>query len=177
MRSRQLSFLPAPRTEHGGDVRKGRRKLQRPFDPKRPLHITARSDRARGSRSLLRQKWPLHGLLERCSAKYSIRVYRYANVGNHLHLLIQARSRKDLQSFLREFLGIIAVLVTGAIKGRAEKFWSSLAWSRVVTWGRDFRNTARYVLLNILETSGHRDRALLARLERDGIATVPPLPP
>ncbi|MBY0472014.1 transposase [bacterium] len=167
---RQLSFLPTPLKEHGGSIRKGKRKTQRPFDPKRPLHLTLRSTKARGHRSLLQHKWRVWGLLQKVSERYQIRVYRFANVGNHLHLLVQARKRAQIQAFLREFAGGVANLVTGAIKGRPEKFWDGLVWSKIVDWGRQFRATAKYVMLNVLESIGHRNPELLLKLERQGIA-------
>jgi hypothetical protein len=45
-----------PRAEHGGSIRQGRRKLARPVDPKRPLHVVLRSEKAKGDLSLLRGK-------------------------------------------------------------------------------------------------------------------------
>jgi hypothetical protein len=178
MRAKQLSFLPRAEVQHGGAYRKGKRKLQRPFDRKRPLHLSLRAISASGERSLLhaRNKWRVYGVLDKTSAKYGVRIYRYANVGNHLHLLVQAKSRAEFQAFLREFAGGVAALVTGAIKGRPEKFWDGLAWSTVVEWGRQFRNAARYVLLNVLEASGLRSRELLRRLEREGLIVIGPEP-
>src|SRR5579885_1177964 len=144
---RQLSFLPKPPREYGGSTSKGKRKIRRPFDPKRPLHLSLKS--VSGARSLLRPelKWRVWEHLDRIARKRNVRVYRYANVGNHLHLLVQARSRRDFQAFLRELAGAIAVSATGAAKGRPAKFWDGLAWSMVVEWGRQFRNVARYILL------------------------------
>ena len=178
VKPKQLSFLPSTTMEYGGNVRNGKRKIQRPFDPRRPLHVTLRSSKARGIRSLSHpdRKWEVHGLLVRISERHKVKLYRYANVGNHLHLLIQARKRSQLQAFLREFAGSVAVLVTGAIKGRPEKFWDQLVWSKIVDWGRQFRNITRYILLNIMEGSGLRNRKLLARLERDGIVLFQPEP-
>lgn len=128
-----------------------------------------RSSRARGSRNLLRHKWTVHRILQNTSKRHGIRVYRFANVGNHLHLLIQAKNREALRAFLREFSGVVAATITGATKGRPEKFWDGLAWSKIVNWGRQFQNTMSYVLLNVLESAGKRDRTLLSRLERDGV--------
>src|SRR5262245_27137387 len=132
MRARQLSFLPKPEVEHGGSTRKGKRKTARPLDPKRALHITLRSSRARGARSMLlpKHRARVRELLDTISRRRRIKVYRFANVGNHVHLLIQARSKKEFQAFLREFSGRVAATVTGAIKGRPEKFWDELAWSK-----------------------------------------------
>ena len=178
MRPRQLSFLPRPEIEHGGDYRKGTRKTRRPFDPKRALHVTLRSSRARGAGSLLRpaHKWRVYELLERTARRRRIRVYRFANVGNHVHLIVQARTHADLKAFLREFAGVVAVMVTGAVKGRPEKFWEGRPWSKIIEWGRQFQNATRYVLLNVMESSGSRDRKLLSRLERERVVLIGPEP-
>lgn len=176
MKPKQPSFLPRPLVEHGGDLAKGKRKVRRPFNPKNPIHLSMRSSRARGSWSLLRHKHQVLAQLQMISQKRGIRVYRFANVGNHLHLLIQARSRTDFRAFLREFAGVVAVIVTGAVKGSPQKFWDGIPWSKIVERGRQFKNAARYVLLNVMEASGMRDRALLARLGRDGIVMMGPEP-
>src|SRR5262245_2405594 len=125
MRARQLSLLPKPKREFGGDTGKGKRKTRRPFDPKRALHLSLRASGARGAKSMLRfeLKIAIHDILGRVCDKRRIRVYRYANVGNHLHMLVQAKTREDFQAFLREFAGAVAVAVTGAAKGRPQKFW------------------------------------------------------
>ena len=87
--------------------------------------------------------------------KFQVQVLQYANSGNHLHLLIQAKTRKGFQNYLRTIAGLIARLVTGAIKGKAKgKFWDKLAYSRVVAWGRDAKNTTQYVFQNTLESFG-----------------------
>jgi hypothetical protein len=133
---------------------------------------------AKGRRSLLQKplKWQVWGHLDRIASRRKIRIYRYANVGNHLHLLLQARNKADFQAFLREFAGAVGVTATGAAKGRPQKFWESLAWSTVVEWGRHYQKVARYLLLNVMESSGLRNRELLARLELDGIIHVAPDP-
>ena len=60
MRARQLSLLPKPRREYGGDASKGRRKTRRPFDPKRALaHTGAIVDRALSVRPRLPEAPPL----------------------------------------------------------------------------------------------------------------------
>ena len=157
MRAHQLSFLPPPRLEHGGETRPKRRKLARPIDPKRPLHVVLRSSRARGNWSLLhpRHKGRVYGLVESISERYDVRVYRFANVGNHVHLLVQAKSRKNFQAFLRVLSGAIAFVVTGAKKGNpVGRFWDHLAYSRVVGWGKDFDRVRNYLILNLLEGFG-----------------------
>jgi hypothetical protein len=127
-----------PRMEHGGAVRMGRRKLERPVSVRRPMHVTLHSERARGAWSLRRHRLAVREALSACSRRTGIVVYDFANVGSHLHLLVRARRRPDLQTFLRSFSGLVARIVTGAQKGRPlnGRFWTALAWSRVVSWLR-----------------------------------------
>jgi hypothetical protein len=86
--------------------------------------------------------------------RFGVRVYDFANVGSHLHLLVRARRREAFQGFLRSFAGIVARRVTGARRGQpAGPFFSGLAWSRVVSWGRDYIGVRHYVFRNEIEGS------------------------
>jgi hypothetical protein len=157
MRGRQLSFLPPVRVQHGGDIRKGKRKLARPIDTKRPMHVVLRSVRARGEWSLLhrRNKARVFALAHETAKTFGVRIYRFSNVGNHIHLLVVARSRRAFQAFLRVLSGGIAFAVTGTRKGSPiGRFWDKLAYSRIVTWGSEFRVLETYFIKNLLESMG-----------------------
>ncbi len=175
---------------HGGEHTKGKRKGRRPFDPKQALHVVLRSSKARGEFSLLRPRHcnAIEELMDRLKKRWNIRVYRYANVGNHLHLLIRAKSLKDWQGFIREFSGGIPMIVTGARKGnplkrseaaRLRAFWDELVFTRIVAWKKDFNNVARYVCVNLWEGVGVPVRKLLAKgykileISEDGAIFVP----
>ena len=115
--------------------------------------------------------------MDRLKTRWDISVYRYANVGNHLHLLIRAKSRADWQGFIREFSGGIAMIVTGARKSHAlprskakdvpesakRGFWDYLVFTRIVSFGKDFKNVANYVLTNLWEGAGVPVRKILER--------------
>jgi REP element-mobilizing transposase RayT len=95
------------------------------------MHITLRSRRARGEWSILKpqNKARVIQILDSASEKYHVRVQRFANVGNHLHLLISARTRKEFQGLLRVLAGQIAFVITDAKKGapaKGGKFWNKL---------------------------------------------------
>jgi REP element-mobilizing transposase RayT len=91
--------------------------------------------------------------MRRLAQKYAVRVYEFANAGTHVHLLVRAKCRLALQNFLRTFAGITARLVTGARRGHpVGKFWDTLAYSRIVQWGREFFRVRAYVVQNELET-------------------------
>jgi REP element-mobilizing transposase RayT len=146
------------RTQHGGE-RRGHRKVERPVSTRRPMHVTLHSQVARGAWSLRRHQRGVSSALRACARRSGVTVYDFANVGSHLHLLLRAKRRDDFQRFLRSFAGIVARQVTGARRGRplsGGHFWSSLAWSRVVTWGRDYESVRQYILLNRIEGSDGR---------------------
>jgi REP element-mobilizing transposase RayT len=148
-----------PSLEHGGDVRRGKRKIARPLCAKKPLHIVLRSSRARREWSMLRPSFAgrIAHTLRRLARRHDVRLYRYANVGNHIHILGQARSRKAFQAFLRGFAGVTARIVTGARRGvPVGRFWDRLAYTRIVSWGREYRAVRAYVRQNEDEAFGVR---------------------
>lgn len=144
-------------SEHGGEHSKGKRKQARPIDTKCAIHVTLRSSRAKGSWSLLHPKHSriIYQLISKLSDKHQVQIYRSVNVGNHMHLLIRAKTRESFHGFLRELAGKIAMLVTGARKGLSfGKFWDLLAYSRIITWGREFDSLHRYLIKNLFEAMG-----------------------
>jgi hypothetical protein len=99
-----------------------------------------------------------------------VKVYRFANVGNHLHLLVKAESRASLQQFLKTFGGLAARAVTGARKGvKQGRFWERTAYSRLVPSGA-FKTVCAYLGKNRLEAIGFGGARL--RTRRNGEAVV-----
>jgi REP element-mobilizing transposase RayT len=144
------------RNGHGGRESLGRRKRERPVSVRRPLHVTLHSEKARGAWSLRRHEQAVQRALRHCASRSGVRIYEFANVGSHIHLLVRARRREAFQHFLRSFAGIVARTVTGAKKGRPLRggpFWSALAWSRVVAWGRDYWGVRHYIFRNRIEAT------------------------
>jgi REP element-mobilizing transposase RayT len=172
MRARQLSFLPQISLEHGGQLRPGKRKVARPIDPKRPLHLVLRASRARGQWSMLRpqNEARVKRAIDSASRKHQVRVYRYVNVGNHLHLLVLAKTKPSFRAFIREITGVIAALVTGSKKTRPNegKFWDFLPYTKIVTWGRELKNLERYFIKNLFEAAG----ALTQRAKAAGLRVI-----
>jgi REP element-mobilizing transposase RayT len=167
-RKPQLSFLPPLQLNHGGTTRAGLRKIARPIDPKRAMHVTLKSAKAKGPLSLLRPQHSkrIEQKLRELARRYDIRVYQFANSGNHFHILLKGRTRRSIQSFMKALGSQIAQLVTRAKKGSAfGKFWDATFFSRVVNWGRDFVEMRFYILKNELEAEGwtEHDRTPKAR--------------
>ena len=160
MRQKQLvfpQFKPLTRLDHGGSIRTGRRKLMRPIDPKKSIHLVLHSTRAYGAWSMLRPKHfkRVRGVVDLNAKRFRVRVYQYANVGNHLHILVKVKKREDFQGFLRAISGTIARMITGAKKGNpVGRFWDALAFTRVVSWRREFLAAKFYVIQNEMEAEG-----------------------
>jgi REP element-mobilizing transposase RayT len=145
--------------EHGGSLRKGQRKIRRPFDSKRPLHLVLRSSKAKGAWSFLApmNKLWIEILIPELATRFGVKVYRFSNSGNHLHLLINAPSRRAFQSYLRSLSGLLARKITHARKGHpiiGGKFWDELAFTKVLSWGREFLNAQAYLVKNAIEGLG-----------------------
>ena len=173
MHGRQLSFLPKPPIEHGGSLVEGKRKGVRPVDPKSTHHIVMRSSRARGEWSMLHPKHRKN--VDECAQaiakRHGIKLYRYVNVGNHLHLLVKTPSKKAFHAFLRDLAGTIAIVVTGArkcipLEGR---FWDQRVYSKIVSWGREFKNLEQYFIKNMFEAAGLLSRKAKAA----GLRVIP----
>ena len=123
---------------HGGSLATGKRKKWRPFKSKQALHLVLKSRFDHETFSMLAEKHErqIERTLRRHSKKFNIRVLNFANVGNHLHILIRWKRKIQVQNFLRAFAGVVARIVTGAQRGRPfGKFWGYLAFSKVV-WNR-----------------------------------------
>ena len=159
---------------YGGDHTKGKRKEQRPFDPKQALHVVLRSSMASDTYSMLSPRHcnKISDLIDKLKKRWDVSVYRYANVGNHLHFLLRAKSRKNWRGFIRALSGGIAMIVTGAKKGKAFKqlkrngtsgraFWDQVVFTRIVRFGKDFDHVAGYVLTNLWEGLGVPVRKIL----------------
>lgn len=135
------------RLTHGGEKSKGKRKLKRPLATKKWIHLTLKSNVAKGKLSMLAAnnvKW-IDTLVKAKANKFGVEIKELVNMGNHLHFQIRIANREKFQNFLRSITNLIARYVTGARKGkRFGKFWSSLAYTRVLTssfevWGlRDY---------------------------------------
>lgn len=171
----------------GGSLLTSNPKLKRPISIKKSSHLVMRSLLAKGSRSLLKFDREIRNIVNRQSKRHGVKVYRMANAGDHLHMMILPRSRRAYQAFIRSISGLIARLVTGVERGPATseyefrkdqkaRFWEKRPFTRIVQWGRDHKETMAYLLRNKFEALGFipykiRNKAQRAKfIERELIA-------
>jgi len=179
----KLKSKSRQKKEHGGSLAIKKRRSRRPLNLKQSHHITMKSHHAIGARSLFRHKKMILKLIRKFSARFRVKVYDYAIQGNHIHLLVRAKTREELQNFFRVVAGHTAQKIlqehplkqdTGGAPGNSDvhssggapswlgrekkgcaknqrKFWSYMLYSRIVSWGRDFKNVIAYIEKNTLE--------------------------
>jgi len=146
--------------QFGGSLLKNSHaKTARPLSTKHAMHVVLRSSLAKGEwslRSLKNQKL-VETTIRTQAKKYGIKIYEFANVGNHLHLLIKLSNRFTFAPFMRAISGIIALKVTGARKAKElkQKFWDYRPWTRIVEWKKAYRIAKDYVIQNHLEAIGY----------------------
>lgn len=144
------------RLTHGGEQlskRERKRKLERPLDSRRPLHLVLKSSAAKGKMSFLTHKIAVDQIIERNAKKFGVRIHDRANVGNHLHLVLSFTSREVFQRFLKSVTGLIARHITRARKGKpfGRRFWDYTAFTRVIVGYRAFRTARQYIEKNEIE--------------------------
>lgn len=152
----QGSEFTKPKDSFGGELLKGNPRKARPLDSKLPILLTLRA-----KKSVLRLPktfGAVEAIIQKTAKKYGVTIYKDANVGNHLHLVIHV-NKWHWAKFIRELTGRIAqVLKDMGIK--IEKgFWLYRPHTRIVRgWQKAFRIALDYVELNILEAEGFISR-------------------
>ncbi len=152
----QLDFFGKPRCEHGGDIRKSKRKLHRPLDTRLPLHIIMHSEKAKGQLALINHQHKINKIIRKWARIYLISIYEIAIVSNHIHILIRGKKKESVQNFFRVITGLIARQVTKAKKGKPfGRFWTNLLYSKLLKGGkRQFQIVREYIIQNTLESLG-----------------------
>ncbi|MCM2282039.1 MAG: transposase [Bdellovibrionaceae bacterium] len=121
--------------------------------------MVLKSERARGQRALIRHINFIQSRIRSAARRFGVRVHGRAIHFNHIHLHVRGKTRVGTQNFFRVVAGHIAQEILDQhpltakevretpVGGR--KFWADLVFTRVVAWGRDFRNVKNYLVKNI----------------------------
>lgn len=158
--AKQLGFriLEESTAKHFGGMylKNSNAKTKRPLSFKRSVHLVLRSSLAKGERSFLRKNREIQQIINAQGKNLGVKVYKLANAGNHLHLLILPHSRRAFHRFIRAISGLIARAVLGVERGKSKglKFWDKRPFTQIVEWGRQYRNTCKYLMQNTLEALG-----------------------
>lgn len=144
-----------PGDSFGGAALKGNPKGARPLDSKMPIHLTLRA-----TKSVLRT--PKHfgvvgKIVTDVTKKHGVKIYKFANVGNHIHMAIKIPRVKRWAAFIRELTGRLGLALRAAMGGA--KLWLYRPHTRIVRgWKKAFGIVKAYVELNQWEAEGFISR-------------------
>lgn len=165
-RKRQHEFsgegFKRPNDSFGGAALKGNARSARPLDSKLPIHLTLRAAKSvlRMPRYFAVVEW----IVSDVARKHGVKIYRRANVGNHLHLAIKIPRVKRWAAFIRELTGRLGLALKSVMGG--QKLWFYRPHTRLVRgWQKAFRIVKDYIGLNSLEAEGFISRAEIKTLK------------
>src|SRR5437868_5410941 len=102
---KQIELLKKQKKSYGGELLKTRkgRSGPRPLDTRNSMHLVLRSSKAKGDWSFTRPKNAamIKLITNKFAAKYGVKIYSAANVGNHLHFHIKLSNRHTYRPFIR----------------------------------------------------------------------------
>jgi hypothetical protein len=139
-----------PKDAFGGSLLKGNPKTKRPLESKLPILLTLRANKSamRLPKTIGKVDQMVYGIAK----KHGVTIYEYANVGNHLHILIKISRVGRWAPFIRELTGRIAQVI--GLR------WMVRPHTRIVRgWRKAYKIAKEYVNLNILEAEGFIKRS------------------
>lgn len=139
----------------GGATLKGNPKTNRPLESKMPIHLTMR---ARKSVLRLPKTFEVvNRTVYAVARKHGVKIYKFANVGNHLHMAIKIPHVRRWAAFIRELTGRLALVCRHFRDYKS--FWLYRPHTRIVRgWKKAFRIVKDYIDLNIWEAEGFISR-------------------
>lgn len=133
----------------GGSMLAGKRKSRRPISTKHAMHLVLNSQQVFKNGSFLKHRKLIEATVGRATKKFGVKVYRLAVARDHIHMVIKVGTRASYAFFIQFTSGLLALKLKFE---KGAKFWSHRPFTRIVEWGRDFKRTCEYVMMNELES-------------------------
>jgi hypothetical protein len=149
----QLSFFNNKKINSGfgGSLLLGKRKSKRPLSAKKPIHLILKTD-TQFARSLFS---PLYKnsmkSLKRTAEQFKIKIHELAFNFTHVHLVISFKSSSNYIKFIRVFTCRLAFLARAKLNS-TRKIFNFRPYSRIVSWGNDFRRVLAYLFNNQVQS-------------------------
>lgn len=142
MKQTSFNFVNDYKKEFGGSLILGKRKSRRPLSTKHPIHLVLKST---GSSHFNPGNRRIDKLIRDQAKKYGIKVYDIALSWSHIHMLLKLPSRMAYLSFIRTVTALLVRLVS------KKKIFDLRPYTKVLSWGRQFKKVVEYHTLNTLE--------------------------
>lgn len=145
--------LTSTKTSYGGSDARGLRKVARPLERRRPIHLVLRSTSARGALSFqaARNRLIIESTIREWAERFDVRIQALESSGVNVHIVARFLRRENFQNFLRTITALIARRITGARRGRpfGRRFWDDLVFSRLIRGRRALRPSAAALLRGV----------------------------
>jgi REP element-mobilizing transposase RayT len=133
----------------GGDLLVGKRKTKRPLSLKESIHLNLKSE----LKSVFNpSNISLLELIRRTAREFNIKIYDLALVWSHIHLVIKIKSREDYNAFIKVLTARIAIAIR-KFKPEVEEVFTLRPFTRIISWGRDFKSVLNYLIINQMEAA------------------------
>lgn len=181
--TKQQSFFKSQKRFFGGALLKGKRKSLRPLSSKDSIHFVMRSNWATEKDSFLatKNRKTVDRIITHFAKKFGVKIYERAINSNHIHLLLRITNRVLYRAFIKAVSGKIVSHVmnnqsfklfsesrinsergdgysgseNGSKKSKEDQgFWEFRPFSRIVSWGKDYKTCVAYLGQNVLEALG-----------------------
>lgn len=148
MKQLKMNFNQNYKREFGGELLLNKRKSKRPLSIKKPIHLVIRSEQAK---VFTPWNFSLETFVHKLALQFNIKIYDLSLNWNHIHAVIKIKDRQDYVRFIRSLTSILAARIRTA-RNQVGVVFSLRPFTRILEWGRDFKNALSYVLINQLES-------------------------
>ncbi|MEZ0393371.1 MAG: transposase [Pseudobdellovibrionaceae bacterium] len=134
----------------GGELLKGKRKAKRPLSTKQPLHLILKSCE---KLVFVPTNLSLEKLIHSQAQKFNLKIYELAINWSHIHLIIKIKERENYNQFIRSLCSILTAKIR-AQRPHLKTLFVLRPFTRIISWGRDFKSVVNYLILNQMEAQG-----------------------
>lgn len=155
---KQQSFKSLqPKVEFGGSLLLSKRKERRPLCTKRPTHLILKAEdlakRFPGV-SFTKVRAKVSRIIKLHAERHQISIDSHSVNWNHLHLGIRFKSRINYVRFIRAVTSHLVLELSRHFGARLKNLFNLRPFTKVVEWGRAYKNLLKYIQINIFESEG-----------------------
>lgn len=151
MKQAGFGFLKDFKKEFGGSLIVGKRKTVRPLSVKCPIHLILKST---GASCFVPGSRKLESLIRTHSEKYGIRIYRMSLNWSHIHMVMKLPDKKAYVKFIRTITSRIVAYLSKLKGNNLKGLFDLRPFTKILTWGKQFKTVVEYHDLNDLEARG-----------------------
>ena len=155
MRQFKFGFMNDFKNYFGGSLLKGTRKSARVLSTKKPIHAILKCS---GSKFFNPGNVSLEALIYSHASKYKIKIHRISLNWSHIHMIFMIPSREAYNAFIRTLTAAMVRAISKYVGKSLKRLFDLRPFTRILEWGRDYKNVMTYHDLNDLEARGYIKR-------------------